>query len=391
MTWLIVALAVLLLPARALAETKSVQVLAILSEDAFAESKALTMALKQAVRETEGFKLAPGEHSLEVLLLALNCKAPPGQDCVKRISKEIGNENIIWGTLSRDGKELLAHLRYFSQGRTQRQTTVQYRAGLTDPLDPTLRNYAKSAISKLLLDPNRKKPNRGMLYITAGDITGDLLINGKPHGRVKKGYAEASLPEGDHVITIRAAGYNEIKSEATVVAGRSSDLLLTPVRQTEGPRETTVADEGGGIGTGQTLGFIALGSGALFVGGGVYSMLQVKSVNDDAGFNNYRAGLTTDQNACDEARAGTAVSGAPAPSSITDKCDKAALFETLQYVFLGLGGAAITTGTILLLASDSDDSSTKGSSSKHSNQALRIKPRIGVTSQGALVDLSVRF
>lgn len=95
-----------------------------------------------------------------------------------------------------------------------------------------------------------------------------------------------------------------------------------------------------------------LGAAGLIVMG--VSLSQLAQIQDDAGFNAYRAGLTHDQSACERAAAGTVVGtpGASSPSEIDSLCGRANAFEITSYVTAAAGGVLLATGLMLITTSD---------------------------------------
>jgi hypothetical protein len=128
---------------------------------------------------------------------------------------------------------------------------------------------------------------------------------------------------------------------------------------------------------------VAIGVGAVMIGGGVYSVAQVRKVDQDAGYLRYRAGLRADQSACVEASHGTPVPDAASPSQISKLCDRARTFEALEYVLFGLGSVSAGAGLIMLLSGGNDAAETE--------QTARLVPRVNLEPGGARVQVSLRF
>ena len=115
------------------------------------------------------------------------------------------------------------------------------------------------------------------------------------------------------------------------------------------------------------------GWGAIIVGGafavaGVYSTIRVNSINHDADFRGYRAGIPQGDDACTEANRNVVVNGAATPDRISDLCSQSKTFVALQYVFFGLGAVAAGTGALILLT---DDKAPPAKSNSSKSDALR--------------------
>jgi hypothetical protein len=100
------------------------------------------------------------------------------------------------------------------------------------------------------------------------------------------------------------------------------------------------------------------------IGAGVYSVLRIHQIDTDPGLEAYRNGFGPKSDVCNRADMGVASSapGAASASEVSTLCGQAATYETLQYVFFGLG-ALSTAGGIYLLVSDRKHSDRTGSPS----------------------------
>ena len=98
--------------------------------------------------------------------------------------------------------------------------------------------------------------------------------------------------------------------------------------------------------------------------------------------------MSSDQDVCDEAKKGTIVTGAPAPSGISDQCSTAATFQVLQFVFLGAGVVSAGIGTYLILSSDSGSESA---GARRQRRAARFAPRLAIGPHGGKLDVALAF
>jgi hypothetical protein len=118
------------------------------------------------------------------------------------------------------------------------------------------------------------------------------------------------------------------------------------------------------------------------IGGGVYSVTQVRKVDREAGYVRYREGLRSNQSACIEAERGTVVAGAATPTQVTDLCDRSRTFQALEYVLFGLGSISAGAGLIMLVS---------GGSSSEDQSDAKIMPSVSLEPGGARVHLSLSF
>jgi hypothetical protein len=359
--------------------SRNIQVLAIMSDDAIEQANALTVALRRAVQLDQSLSLMPGEYALEVLLVALDCPEPPDTACFSRIAKRIGSEQFVWGRLDRSGKDVVADLHLWSEDENRSHVRMRYSSQLTDPDDEALLDIAVRAREQLT------GLARGKLTLAAGDVSGDILVDGKRAGEIRHGRAELSLPAGEHEIRLRAAGYTDAVARVVVPSGGAAQLELAPVALTaESETSAHVSPEWSGARPRKAappiLGYAILGTGVALVGAGVYSLLRVDAINSDDGFQAYRRGFDSSVDACDEAEAGRVVEGAPPPGDIHDQCTTGRRFEILQYVFFGLSAVGIGAGTYLIL---SHDSKPRG--------GAQVRPALALGRNAGRVTLGVAF
>jgi hypothetical protein len=361
------------------APKKQVQVVAIYSDDAYEQAQALTIALKRAVSRADGWALASGDFSLEVMVTAMNCQIPPDAACMKKVAAKVGTPQFVWGIMKKDGAEVVTDLKLWEKGANNAETELRYASNLTDASDDTLLKLAEGAFSKLA------GVAEGAVVLTAGKVTGQVLVDGQAAGSITDGRTELILPAGDHEIRVRAKGYNEAVGTVTVPPGGRAELSLLPTRSGDADAaiEADSADIGAKTSTRSVIGYVSLGVGAVLIGGGVFSMIRVHAINNDTGFDRYRRGLKSDQDVCDEADKGTLVPGASSARDIQEQCSTASTFQTLQYVFLGAGAAAVATGAILVIGDSS--------SGKERARSPAIEPLIGIGPRGGSVDVRVLF
>ena len=219
-------------------------------------------------------------------------------------------------------------------------------------------------------------PPKGSVEISAGDVNGQIFVDGKPSGAIRDGKATIFVPVGDHRVEVRAPGYADVSGDVSVKPSGSVSISLTPV-----PKEEEEA--GGGPSVRRIGAYSALVAGGALMVGGVYSSLKVKGISDDSGFASYRDGVPDDKDVCDYADSGEQVNGAPSASDISDKCSTASKFSVLQWVFYGLGVASVGAGTYLLATEEPEEEGNKAPPAAR----LHILPSAGHNSGGVDVRL----
>lgn len=376
----------------AAAKSDGIQVLALYSEDANDQAHALTVALKNAIRHSGKYDLDEGDYSLEVLALALGCSQPPDAGCQDSIAKKIGSNRYIWGTMSLSGNDVVTDLYLWESGSVARQTRLKYTANLTTAADDLLRLIASRATNELFAGTPSKGARRGLLVVTAGTVNGLVFVDDEPAGPIRNGYAELMVRVGRRRIAVEAHGYERSHGSVIVHGDGPSDIALQPERihednfasESYGDTRDRDGEEDEGASRKSTAGaWAAVGAGALMVGGGVYSAIQVRKIDQDAGYARYRAGLHPDQNACVEASRGTQVPGASPASDVSRLCDRSRTFEALQYVLFGLGTVSAGAGVIMLLSGGDDGVKEE--------RSARVQPTVNVGPTGARVQLSLTF
>jgi hypothetical protein len=359
-----------------------IQVLAIVSDDAFEHAQSLTVAMKRAVTRSDGWTLGAGDFSLEVMTAAMNCPEPPDASCLKKIEQKVGTDRFVWGNLKKQGGEVTAHLRLWQRGATKGESRVKYSVNLNDASDEALMTIAEGAFYELVGD------EPGIVVVIAGSSNGEVLVDDKPAGTLSDGRAELLLKRGSYKIAVKSPGYEDSVGQVTVKPGGRAELTVQPV-PLEGSAAASAAGgddgpedrSGGKPSTRKLLGYAGVGVGGAFIVGGFYSMLRVSSIQNDDAFDAYRQGFPRGVEACDAADRGEVSGsvGAATPAEAADQCSTAHTFTTLQWVLFPLGLAAAGAGTYLLVTDDS----SKGQS------GLFVTPAAG--PRGAAIDVRYRF
>lgn len=322
-----------------------IQVITVKTEESDAQADALTTALKAEVRRLPGWSLGEGDYSLEVLTLALRCPWPPDAACEMRIADEIKADRYIWGTLDVSDKTTVkGFLHMWTRDQGQTKVDLSYAANLTEPKDEALLRIVRDALATLT-----GGPPKGSVEIKAGDVNGQIFVDGEPSGAIRDGKATIFVPAGEHRIEVRAPGYGAASGDVSVRPTATVSLSLHPVPEEE------AAEGGGGPSLRRVGAYGALVAGGALAVGGVYSMLKVSSINGDDGFSRYRDGVPKGEDACTAADGDQQVPGAASPADVRDYCSSGSKFQTLQWVFFGLSAVSIGAGTYLLATEQPSD------------------------------------
>lgn len=307
--------------------------------DADDQAEALTKALRSAIRAMPGWSLGEGDNSLEVLVLKLQCTEPPDATCQSRIGDVIKSDRYVWGILNKKGENVVGELNYWVRGQGTNKATVDYSSNLTEANDEALKKVALDAITGLT-----GGPPKGQLHVKAGNVSGQLFVDGQPIGPLTNGEGTFAVPSGQRKITIKAPGYNDTETTTVVKPTGTVDVALNP--QAVGDSKPVDFRKVGG--------FVGVGAGALLVGLGVVSTLQVSDAQQILGTGPDSPGFRGD------VKSGDLCSGSYESKSAgmivdTDKtaldaCSKS-VFVPLQFVFYGLGAIVGGTGVYLLMTS----------------------------------------
>jgi hypothetical protein len=343
-------------------EALPVAVVSIQTEDVLDQADALTTALKQALRRTPGWSLQEGEWALEVLTVSLECAEPPDAACETKMADQLKAERLLWGTLKKKNASTVdAELHLWTRGKGSQVATISYSANLTEANDESLGQVAKDALTQL----TGGTPN-GKVRLRVGTLNGQVLQDGKPVGTLSGGLATVSLPPGRHVLVVRSEGVADMETTVEVKPLGTVDVTLTPP-----PPEK-------GIDIQKVLGFGTIGLGLGFAAVGVVSSLRIQGLNED--LDPAREFVGADQDVCDVA-AGDVRDPAFDATRVTEICDEAGTFETLQMIMYPLAAVSIGTGIVLLSTADWSGEPETGAASRRPREAKRellLEPRVGL-------------
>lgn len=321
-------------------DTLPIHIIALQTDDADDQAEGLTKALRGAIRAMPGWSLGEGDNALEVLVLKLQCTEPPDASCQSRIADVIKSDRYVWGIIGKKGDAVSGDLNYWVRGQGTNKFHLDYPANLTEPNDEALKKVATDAITGLT-----GGPPKGQLHVKAGNVSGQVFVDGQPIGALTNGEGTFSVASGPRKITVKAAGFNDVETTTVVKPTGTVDVALNP--QAIGESKPTDFRKVGG--------YVGLGAGALLVGLGVVSTLQVNDAQTAMGTSKANPGFRGDVEKGDlcsgtyDSRSNGA--NFTTPPAAMELCSKASVFQPLQFVFYALGAAVGGTGLYLLATS----------------------------------------
>lgn len=354
-------------------DTLPIHVISVQTPDADDQAEALTKALRQAVRAMPGWSLADGDYSLEVLALSLKCPEPPDAGCQSRIADQIRTDRYVWGILSK-GKagNVSGELNFWVRGKGTTKVPVNYSANLTEAEDESLKKIAADTVNKLT-----GGPPKGEVKVKAGNVAGQVFIDGQPIGALTAGEGTFFVPSGSHQIVVKAPGYSDVSTSITVKPNAPTDVVVSPVTAPD-----TTPTNWKRIG-----GFAGIGAGVAFAAVGAVGWAKVAGQQGTLDEVNTQFG--TDDNLCNLAGASNAGmdprfkngAGENISGKVNDACGEARTGEIMQLVFFPLAGIAAGAGVYLL--------ATSGTAAPENKTSFIIRPRFDKT--GGKLDLGFRF
>jgi hypothetical protein len=340
------------------------------SYDAPEQARAVSSVIRQDLggAATAGFQL-------DSLFAELACSAGPDSACLDRIANRLQTELFVWGYARRVAPgQVMFELHLFARGEPERYTELTLSDVLTDPSNAPLRRSVHTALTGLVT-----RGGAATIRLRAGNSSGQVLLDGHPATDLRNGQAVMSLRAGEHRIEVRLPDHLAAERTLFVQPGSVTDLLLEPP-----PSASTDSEPGTSVNWRKTGGLIALGAGAVFTGLGVWSTTQVKAINDDQGFQEYRMSVAATGDVCDAANAGLVASSSSAasPSRVSDLCASGTRYERLGIVFYGSALVSVGAGIYLLATSPSGPPA-------RSPQAWQLVPSFG--KEGGRLEARVRF
>jgi hypothetical protein len=292
-----------------------------------------------------------------------------------RIADQIKASRYVWGTLKKaPGKKVVGTLHLWTREQGHTKADITFPDTMTEPNEDALRKIASDALNTLT-----GGPPKGSVKVTAGDVNGQIFVDGEPSGAIKDGQATVFVSVGSHKIEVRAPGYAAVTGDVMVRPNSAVGLTLTPTADGASP--------GGGskIGTRALVGYGTLVLGVGLGAVGLYSQLKVNSINQSDDFKTARQ-VPNNVDICDLANDPSTkdINGVD-PSKIKDGCSSAKTHQVMQFVFYGLGLVSAGTGLYLLLT-DKPKKEAAPATSK-----VRLLPSFSPNGSAGRLDLVVNF
>jgi hypothetical protein len=351
----------------------------------------ITDAVRQRVAASKEYQLLQGKDLVEVkLVFACPDEAPA---CLSQAGKSLGASKLIFGNVKKTGNDFMVTLKLLDVSRAvvESFTTDTVPGGRANAT--ALRQLAPIWLAKLSGKGN------GTITVRANFVGAAVSLDGTRVGVTGTAPVVISdVSPGKHEVSVEKSGYTTTKQEFTLAAGQSLPLTvdLSPV-SVEVPRPPSGSEaqsgshvrgssqaeaEAPGSDSHQTAraGFwVAVVGTAASAGLAVKYGLDVRDVNQQ--LDQYRR-FTCGTGVCDSHGNAAQPLTSAQKSSVTSLTDKGNKDQTLQWVFVGVGGAFAVAGGYLLykgyLAAEGDQTGSQSAS----NHGLRIFPTATASARG---------
>jgi hypothetical protein len=353
----------------------------------------VTDALRQRVAATKDYQLLQGKDLVEVkLVFACPDEAPA---CLSQAGKSLGASKLIYGNVKKTGGDFQVTVKLLDVNRAvvESFTTDTVAGGRANAT--ALRQLAPIWLAKL------SGKGSGTISVRANFPGAAVSLDATRVGVTGTAPVVVSdVSPGKHEVAVEKSGYTTTKQEFTLAAGQSLPLTLdlspvsveVPKPEQGGGGAATHPPAGGGETPGENEGGSRAGARIGFwvavagtVASGVLALkfgLDVKDINQQ--LDQYRRFDCTSSptGLCDSTGKQAEPLTADQKSTVASKTDTGNKDQTLQWVFVGVGGAFAVAGGYLLykgyLASEGTQSA--------SNHGLRIFPTATASTRGIVAE-----
>lgn len=218
-------------------------------------ARELNDAVNQEVRRSLSYAWRdPPAISVDELLLALNCTTMD-EACLKRAAENLKTDAIVFvfARTTPQGSEVVLTLVHSKPPRPAKSQAVTMK-------DPATTQAELRQAARALLGP--VKPTR--LSVSSTPAAAEVLMDGKPVGVTP--LALNDIPEGQHALVLRLAGYQERSVNVNLGAGESQELNVALVAGT-GPSAVAATGTGDAPESPMRKPLLATGGVALALGG----------------------------------------------------------------------------------------------------------------------------
>ena len=349
----------------------------------------ITDALRQRVAATKDYQLLQGKDLVEVkLVFACPDEAPA---CMSQAGKSLGASKLIFGSVKKAGNDFQVTLKLLDVNRAvvesfETDTIPKKRADSS-----SLRQMAPAWLAKL------SGKGSGGITVRANFSGAAVSLDGTKVGVTGNDpVSVADVAPGQHEVSVEKSGYTTTKQEFTLAAGQNLPLTLSlsPV-SVEVPKpepgavverhrvDSSESPSDSGSHTLARTGFWVAVVGALASTGLALKFgLDVRDINSQ--LDQYRrfSCSTSASGLCDSHGASAQQLSLADKNVVASKTDDGDRDQTLQWVFVGVGGAFAIAGGYLLykgyLAAEGSQSA--------SNHGLRIFPTATASAGGIVAE-----
>jgi hypothetical protein len=358
----------------------------------------ITDAVRQRVAATKEYQLLQGKDLVEVkLIFACSDEAPA---CLSQAGKSLGASKLIFGNIKKTGSDFMVTLKLLDVSRAvvESFTTDTVPGGRANAT--ALRQLAPVWLAKLSGRGN------GTITVRANFVGAAVSLDGTRVGITGTAPVVVSdVSPGKHEVSVEKSGYTTTKQEFTLAAGQSLPLTLDlspvsveiPKPQRDAQTEAHGTQLGGGPGESEAVGgnthqaaragfWVAVVGTAVAGGLAIKYGLDVRDINQQ--LDQYRRFTcsTSSTGVCDSQGNASQPLTSAQKSSVTTMTDKGNKDETLQWVFVGVGGAFAVAGGYLLYKGYLAAEGGQGGSQTASNHGLRIFPTATASARGVAAE-----
>jgi hypothetical protein len=334
----------------------SIHIVGLDSEDADEQADALTSALRAKVRGMPTYALGEPNQQLSILMTALKCKGTqPDTACEQSIGKQLNSKRFVWGQVVHNkaaaNVTVTVHLRGSEVSKPTNATETY----------PDISKDVQSVATRLLAGL-LGNATAGLAKVTVRSTESDcgVSIDGARAGQLTRGEGVFDVAAGEHTFAVLPPCKAAQVSKA--IAGTEGIIDLSPVAATKltDPASGASAKESGKSSLRPIVGWSLIGVAAASAAIGTYGFVtyygaknEGQKINDEKPFPSDPIGLGS--NIC----TGNKISGSDRVKRFCEQHDRAINNSILGGVALGIGGAALIGGIILLTGGKSDDKAAR--------------------------------
>src|SRR5262249_55634614 len=142
-------------------------------------------------------------------------------NCESRIADQIHADRFLWGNIRKKGSNIVGELHFWTRGKGSTKVPVSFSTNLTDVGDE-IKKIGAEAVATLT-----GGPPKGSVVVHAGNVSGQVFVDGQPLGALSSGEGKFMLASGSHKITVKAQGYADAETSVVVKPVGSSEATLT--------------------------------------------------------------------------------------------------------------------------------------------------------------------